>query len=69
VLLRSAAGSFEGRARIAPIRPRNLQVHWPEGNALLPAGRGDPRSGIPDYNAVVEVERVAPAADPPGATG
>jgi anaerobic selenocysteine-containing dehydrogenase len=55
VLLRSAAGSFEGRVRIAPIRPRNLQVHWPEGNVLIAHGRIDERSGIPDYNAVVEV--------------
>ncbi len=55
VLLRSEVGSFEGRARLTAIRPRNLQVHWPEGNVLLAPGRDDPRCGIPDYNALVEV--------------
>jgi molybdopterin-dependent oxidoreductase alpha subunit len=58
VRLRSDAGSLEGRVRIAPIRPRNLQVHWPEGNALIARGRYDPRCGEPDYNALVEVERL-----------
>jgi molybdopterin-dependent oxidoreductase alpha subunit len=55
VLLRSAVGSFTGRVRLAPIRARNLQVHWPEGNVLLARDRRDERCGIPDYNAVVEV--------------
>ena len=36
------------------IRPGNLQVHWPEGNVLIPYRRFDPDSGEPDYNAVVE---------------
>jgi molybdopterin-dependent oxidoreductase alpha subunit len=58
VRLRSEAGTFEGRVRVAPIRPRNLQVHWPEGNALLPGGRYDPRSGEPDYNTWVELTRL-----------
>ncbi len=55
VVLRSAVGSFEGRVRLAAIRSRNLQVHWPEGNVLIARGRADERSGIPDYNAVVDV--------------
>jgi predicted molibdopterin-dependent oxidoreductase YjgC len=55
VLLRSETGALEVRVRIAPIRPRNLQVHWPEGNALIAHGRYDPRCGEPDYNAWVEV--------------
>jgi molybdopterin-dependent oxidoreductase alpha subunit len=55
VRLRSEAGEIEARVRIAPIRPRNLQVHWPEGNALIRRGRYDPRCGEPDYNAAVEV--------------
>ena len=41
----------DGSARI---RPGNLQVHWPEGNVLIPYRRFDPDSGEPDYNAVVE---------------
>jgi predicted molibdopterin-dependent oxidoreductase YjgC len=55
IRLRSEVGSFEGRVQIAAIRPRNLQVHWPEGNVLLPAGRVDPRSGEPDFNTWVEI--------------
>jgi predicted molibdopterin-dependent oxidoreductase YjgC len=64
VLLRSEVGSFEGRVRVAPIRPRNLQVHWPEGNVLLAREHTDERCGIPDYNALVEV---VPLDRPPGA--
>jgi molybdopterin-dependent oxidoreductase alpha subunit len=56
VRVRSEVGELEGRVRIAPIRPRNLQVHWPEGNAIIRRGRFDPRCGEPDYNALVEVE-------------
>ena len=42
------------RAKLVAIRPRNLQVHWPEGSVLLRRGVCDPDCGIPDYNAVVE---------------
>lgn len=55
VLLRSAAGEMRGRAKVAPIRPRNLQVHWPEGQPLIRRGVRDPQSGMPDYNAEVEL--------------
>ena len=55
VTLRSDTGEFRGRVKIAPIRPRNLQVHWPEGNVLIQSGRFDRRSGEPDYNAWVQV--------------
>jgi predicted molibdopterin-dependent oxidoreductase YjgC len=55
VRLRSDAGEMTVRVRFAPILPRNLQVHWPEGNALIRRGRTDPRCGEPDYNAAVDV--------------
>ena len=32
VRLRSDHGMFEGRIRRSPIKPGNLEVHWPEGN-------------------------------------
>jgi molybdopterin-dependent oxidoreductase alpha subunit len=54
VMLRNGHGALSGRVRIAPVRPGNLQVYWPEGNALIPRGVCD-ESGVPDYNAVVEV--------------
>jgi molybdopterin-dependent oxidoreductase alpha subunit len=50
------AGQFMGRVRSAPMRPGNLQMHWPEANVLLPRGRRDPACGIPDYNAFVRLE-------------
>ncbi|MGH2830261.1 MAG: FdhF/YdeP family oxidoreductase [Actinomycetota bacterium] len=56
VLVRSAEGSYRGRVKIAAIRPRNVQVHWPESQALLARGRRDPECGVPDYNAVVTLE-------------
>jgi len=58
VRLVSAHGRFEGRVRLVPIRPGNLEVHWPEGNALLDPRRLDPVSKEPDYNAEVVVERL-----------
>jgi predicted molibdopterin-dependent oxidoreductase YjgC len=54
--LRSPHGSFTGRLVAAPIRPGNLEVHWPEGNVLLDGARLDPESMEPDYNAVVVIE-------------
>jgi molybdopterin-dependent oxidoreductase alpha subunit len=57
VELRSASGLFVGRLKVAPMRPGNLEVHWPEGNALLSASAIDPDSMEPDYNAVVTLSR------------
>ena len=51
-------GRFEGRVRIAPIARGNLQVHWPEANVLIERGVVDPVGGVPNYNAVVRVERL-----------
>lgn len=55
VRLRSDDGELVGRALIAPVRPGNLQVHWPEGEVLLSRSRRSPQAGIPDYNAEVQV--------------
>ena len=40
----------------APIKPGNLEVHWPEGMSLLAGDAIDPDSMEPDYNATVTVE-------------
>ncbi len=58
VRLSSPVGEMLCRVKVARIRPGNLQVHWPEGNVLIPRGRLDARCGIPDYNCVVRVEGV-----------
>ncbi|HEV8131526.1 MAG TPA: FdhF/YdeP family oxidoreductase [Acidobacteriota bacterium] len=55
VLLRSVAGEFRGSVKFMPIRSRNIQTHWPEGNVLIKSNISDPACGIPDYNALVQV--------------
>ncbi|MEM1413518.1 MAG: FdhF/YdeP family oxidoreductase [Myxococcota bacterium] len=61
VVIESPHGRFAGRARAAPIRPGNAQMHWPEANVLLPADKRDPGGRVPDYNVVVTL-RPVPAA-------
>jgi predicted molibdopterin-dependent oxidoreductase YjgC len=56
--LRSSSGVFEGTLLAAPIKPGNLEVHWPEGNVLLSAAAIDPESMEPDYNALVSLEAI-----------
>jgi molybdopterin-dependent oxidoreductase alpha subunit len=56
ISVRAESGAtVRARAHIAPIRAGNVQMFWPEANALIAAGRRDPVSGVPDYNAVVEI--------------
>ena len=57
LLVRSEVGEFHGKAKLAPMRPGNVQVHWPESQQLIHRGVRDPECGVPDYNAVVEVTR------------
>jgi molybdopterin-dependent oxidoreductase alpha subunit len=56
VVVRSQYGEMTARLHASELRPGNVQVFFPEGNVLLRAGRRDPASGVPDYNAVVTVE-------------
>ena len=56
VRLKNGHGMFDGRAFPAAVAPGSLQVHWPEGNHLLPRGRIDTTGGVPDYNATVTLE-------------
>ena len=55
VRLTSAGGHFDGHLFFAELPTGSLQVHWPEGNDLLPVGvdHREARSHIPDYNAEV----------------
>jgi molybdopterin-dependent oxidoreductase alpha subunit len=55
VLVRSATGEVAARVKIARLRPRNVQMFFPEANPLLERGRGDDASGVPDYNVVVTI--------------
>ena len=46
--------------RLRPIAPGNLQIMWPEGNDIIRRGVVATDGGVPDYNALVRVEKVAP---------
>jgi predicted molibdopterin-dependent oxidoreductase YjgC len=58
VKLISSFGELRGKVLIAPVKPSNLQVHWPEGNVLLDAHKRSNESHVPDYNATVKLELV-----------
>jgi len=58
VVVRSEQGEVRARAHLARIRSGNVQMFWPEANALIAGGRRDRISGVPDYNATVELVRV-----------
>jgi molybdopterin-dependent oxidoreductase alpha subunit len=57
VRLVSVNGEFRGRVKLAPLKAGNLEVHWPEGTAVL-SHAVDKESGEPDYNALVRVEAI-----------
>jgi molybdopterin-dependent oxidoreductase alpha subunit len=66
VLVRSATGEVEARAHVARLRPGNVQMFWPECNAVIEAGVRDPDAFVPDYNAVVELIPRRSGAPRPG---
>ncbi len=67
IRLTSPVGGYTGRAKIDQIKPRNLEVHWPEGNCLLSRDEIDIASREPDCNAIVRVEKVGEAVAETGA--
>jgi molybdopterin-dependent oxidoreductase alpha subunit len=66
VELRSADGCFRGQVKAASMTPGNIEVHWPEANALLCGTAIDPESLEPDYNTVVTVRPLNPAREGTG---
>lgn len=52
-------GRLPCRVFLAPISRGNLQVHWPEGNAIIRKGVVDAGGQVPDYNACVRIEKCA----------
>jgi molybdopterin-dependent oxidoreductase alpha subunit len=56
IVVSSETGRVDARVHIARMRPGNVQMFFPECNPLIAAGRRDV-SGVPDYNAIVEVAR------------
>ena len=57
VLLVGEHGSLAGKVALAKLAPGNLQVHWPEAQVLIDRSVRSPEAGIPDYNAIVRIER------------
>lgn len=55
IVLENDVGKYPGRCRIARIRPRNLQIYWPEGNVIIRRGVVDPACEMPDFNALVRL--------------
>jgi predicted molibdopterin-dependent oxidoreductase YjgC len=63
VAVRSDNGnSMECRVHIAQMAPGNVQAHWPEANALVRRRVCEASSGVPDYNAIVEIVPAGKAA-------
>ena len=59
VIVRSDHGELRGQRARRPDRAGNVQVHWPEGNALIGRDAALARGRVPDYNARVSVERAS----------
>ncbi|PGT91580.1 FdhF/YdeP family oxidoreductase [Bacillus sp. AFS040349] len=57
IVVYNGFGVFQGKAKFVDIATGNLEVHFPEGNFLLPRGRYEKFAGIPDYNITVTVEK------------
>ncbi|WP_227939636.1 FdhF/YdeP family oxidoreductase [Alkalihalobacillus deserti] len=57
VVVYNQHGVFTGKARFVDIAKGNLEVHFPEGNFLLPKGVYEKFSKIPSYNVAVKVEK------------
>jgi len=58
IALKNSLGTYHGRVFLAPIAPGNLQIHWPEGNVIIPHGIYDTAGGVPDYNTRVTIEKI-----------
>ena len=58
VMLRNGIGEYLGSVWFAPIKPRNVQIHWPEGNVIIDHVPRSHESDVPDYNAFVTINRV-----------
>jgi molybdopterin-dependent oxidoreductase alpha subunit len=57
VVVYNQHGIFTGKARFVDIASGNLEVHFPEGNFLLPKGVYEKLAKIPSYNVAVKVEK------------
>lgn len=57
IVVYNGYGTFQGRAKFEATKRGNIQVHWPEGNVLIPKGVYEKFAGIPEYNTAVKIEK------------
>lgn len=57
VKLKNGHGEFQGRIHLVALAEGNIQVHWPEGNVLLPSREVEPQSKVPNYATTVTMEK------------
>jgi molybdopterin-dependent oxidoreductase alpha subunit len=57
VVVYNSYGMLQGRVQYSDVKAGNLEVHWPEGNVILPKGRYEPHAGIPEYNTTAIIEK------------
>ncbi|KKI91523.1 formate dehydrogenase [Bacillus sp. SA1-12] len=57
IVIYNQYGSFQGRAKLEQIKPGNIAVYWPEGNAIIPKGVYETFAKIPEYNTTAIVEK------------
>lgn len=50
-------GEYRGIAKFEQVKKGNIQVHWPEGNRIIPKGVYERYAGIPEYNTTVIIEK------------
>ena len=58
IKLHNSFGELGGIALIAAVKAGNVQAHWPESNVLIDKNRRSPGAEIPDYNAIVWIEKL-----------
>ncbi|GGN63766.1 MULTISPECIES: FdhF/YdeP family oxidoreductase [Oceanobacillus] len=50
-------GMYKGQAKFVNIKAGNIELHWPEGNVVIPQGVYEEFAGIPEYTTLVIVEK------------
>lgn len=64
IRLHNSFGELRGIALITAVKAGNVQAHWPESNLLIDKNRRSPGAEIPDYNAIVWIEKSTISSDP-----
>lgn len=57
IVLRNDVGEYHGRAFIAAVMVRNVQVFWPEGNVIIDRTCRSPVAGMPAYKTLARIEK------------